>query len=168
MLSGLKIQSEVQSGRIVLDPFSSQQVNPNSYNLRLAETLSVYQDRILNIRSPGEIRQFTIPKTGYTLSPNELYLGHTIEIAGSNHYVPFIEGRSSVGRVGMSVHVTAGFGDIGFIGRWTLEITVQKPLIVYPGLEICQIAFTNIIGDFKLYEGRYKDQVGTIKSLGVT
>jgi len=96
-----------------------------------------------------------------------LYLGTTLEIAGSNCCVPFIEGRSSVGRLGISIHVTAGFGDVGFIGRWTLEISVIHPIRVYAGVEICQIAFTDIVGEFDLYTGRYANQNKVEGSKGV-
>ena len=77
-----------------------------------------------------------------------------------------LEGRSSVGRLGISVHVTAGFGDIGFNGHWTLEITVEQPTAFYPDVEICQIYYHTIKGDYDLYSsGKYQNNTGIQSSL---
>jgi dCTP deaminase len=69
-----------------------------------------------------------------------------------------LEGRSSIGRLGMFIHVTAGFGDVGFSGFWTLEIFVIQPLRIYPGVEICQIYYHNIDGAYDQYKsGKYQN-----------
>ena len=87
-----------------------------------------------------------IPDDGYVLRPGILYLGSTVEEAGSDFYVPCIEGRSSIGRLGISTHVAAGFGDIGFKQRWTLELTVVHPIRIYAGVRICQVYFHCVEG----------------------
>lgn len=76
-----------------------------------------------------------------------------------------IEGRSSIGRMGISIHTTAGFGDIGFEGYWTLEISVIKPVIIYPFIEICQIYYCEVSGDIeKVYKGKYSNSKDIIIS----
>ena len=95
------------------------------------------------------------------MEPGKLYLGRTVEHTKTDSYVPMLEGRSSVGRLGMFVHVTAGFGDVGFNGYWTLEIFVVEPLIIYPEVEICQIYFHTIEGEYQSYvSGKYQNNSG--------
>lgn len=102
---------------------------------------------------------------GIILYPGKLYLGTTIERTHTDFYVPMLNGRSSVGRKGLTIHVTAGFGDIGFDGKWTLEMTVVHPLKIYYGDEICQISFFDIDGDnYYLYNGRYQKQDDVVES----
>jgi deoxycytidine triphosphate deaminase len=78
---------------------------------------------------------------GWLLEPGEFYLGETLETTYCRGLVPKIDGRSTTGRFGVSVHQTAGVGDNGFDGRWTLEITVNVPIILRPGDRICQVYF---------------------------
>ena len=179
VLTGSKIYEEVMNGNIKIDPFDPSRINPNSYNLRFCNTLKVYKRKYyktlemvngfqewvrkeepLDSHSNNETEDIIIPETGFVLEPNELYLGRTIELTGTDMYVPKIDGRSSTGRLGMQVHLTAGFGDIGFHGTWTLEITVPRRLRVYPNDEICQVSFETVYGDTDyLYNGRYQNQV---------
>ena len=77
----------------------------------------------------------------------------TPEYTETDNFIPMLEGRSSVGRLGLFVHITAGFGDIGFKGYWTLEIFCVQPVKIYPGVEICQIFYHSIDGDYDSYEG---------------
>ncbi len=84
-------------------------------------------------------------------------LGRTVEYTKTKNLVPMLEGRSSVGRLGMFVHVTAGFGDVGFEGFWTLEIFCVQPVKIYPNVEICQIYYHNIEGEYEKYiSGKYQ------------
>jgi dCTP deaminase len=172
MLSGKSIEKEVNNGTIIIDPWNESRLNPNSYNLRLDSKLYIYPPQhVLNTRKKYNLEFMQckeIPSQGYILKPGILYLGSTIEYAGSTKYIPCIEGRSSVARVGLSVHLSAGFGDIGFVGRWTLELSVVQPLRIYAGIEICQIMFYSIEGDYNLYNGRYPaNQPGVLPSKGV-
>ena len=103
----------------------------------------------------------TIPEDGYILMPGTLYLGETVEYTETTGYVPKIDGRSTTGRLGIVIHLTAGFGDNGFKGKWTLEITVTHPVIVYPNMEIGQLYFEEIQGDSSMkYDGKYQNQQG--------
>ena len=150
ILSGNKIRSSL-GGDIVIDPFHEEQLNPNSYNLTLHNELLVYEELVLDMRKPNRIRRITIPIEGLVLSPNQLYLGRTAERTETHNLVPQIEGRSSIGRLGLFVHVTAGFGDVGFCGYWTLEMFAVQPVRIYPGVPICQIFYHEISGEFVEY-----------------
>lgn len=102
-----------------------------------------------------------IPETGLVLLPGRLYIGSTVEHTETPHHVPCIEGRSSVGRLGINIHSTAGFGDIGFKGTWTLEISVIEPVRVYPNVRIAQIYYETVTGDIKPYASdKYQGQRG--------
>ena len=166
ILSGKEIAHLYLEGDISIEPFDPKQVNPNSYNLRLHNELYVYTDDVLDMKKPNPVEQIIIPETGYTLQPNTLYLGRTVERTHTDKYVPMLEGRSSVGRLGICIHVTAGFGDVGFNGFWTLELFCIHPVIIYPNTEICQIYYHEIKGDYDLYKsGKYNNNEGIQPSL---
>src|SRR5215469_6759597 len=150
ILSGHEIRRQL--GRsIVIDPYDERQLNPNSYNLTLHDELMTYEELVLDMRRANRVRRITIPPEGLVLNPNQLYLGRTIERTETHNFVPMIEGRSSVGRLGLFVHVTAGFGDVGFCGYWTLEMFAVQPVRIYAGVSICQIFYHQIAGDFTEY-----------------
>lgn len=160
ILSGEEIIKHVKSMNIIIEPFNEKQVGPNSYDFTLSDQLLIYDVDQLDCGVDNPTYSFTIPSSGFKLRPNELYLGCTNERFGSSKYVPWIDGRSSMGRLGLSVHITAGRGDLGFVGRWTLEITVVKPLVVYPNQRIGQVTFFNVEGSKNIqYKGRYQSQL---------
>lgn len=136
---------------IRIDPFNPTQLNPNSYNLSLHNELLVYEEVVLDLKQPNRFRRLTIPAEGLVLSPNQLYLGRTCEYTETHNLVPQIEGRSSIGRLGLFVHVTAGFGDIGFRGYWTLEMFAVQPIRIYPAVQICQIFYHQVCGEICEY-----------------
>lgn len=150
IISGKKIIEEMGNG-IEISPFSLNQVNPNSYNLRLSNKLLIYDEDILDMKKRNNYHIITIPEEGYVLEPNKLYLGRTLEHTKTTKYVPMLEGRSSVGRLGICIHITAGFGDVGFNGFWTLELHCVQPVRIYPFIEICQIYYHTVDGEFVLY-----------------
>ena len=143
ILTAEQILAEL-GNKINIDPFDIRQLNPNSYNLRLADELLVYKEKVLDMKIKNPYELIKIPKEGLLLMPNRLYLGRTVEKTSTRDLVPMLEGRSSVGRLGVSIHETAGFGDIGFTGYWTLEISVVQPTIIYAGVEICQIYYHKV------------------------
>jgi len=160
ILSGLEIEARMGKD-INITPYNPDQLNPNSYNLRLHEELLVYNKHVLDMKVENEASKLTIPATGLRLDPGKLYLGRTLEHTRTDNLVPMLEGRSSIGRLGMFVHVTAGFGDVGFNGYWTLEIFVVQPLIIYPHVEVCQIYFHHIDGAYTKYQsGKYQNNSG--------
>lgn len=150
ILSGQQIKANLGTN-IVIDPFEESQLNPNSYNLTLHNELMVYEEVVLDMCKPNRVRRLTIPPEGLVLGPNQLYLGRTAERTETHNFVPMIEGRSSIGRLGLFVHVTAGFGDVGFCGYWTLEMFAVQPVRIYPGVQICQIFFHEISGSIIEY-----------------
>ena len=165
ILSGKEIQRHMGKD-IVIQPFDPKRLNPNSYNLSLHNQLLVYENRLLDMKIPNPVKTLTIPESGLVLEPDKLYLGRTNEFTQTDRFVPMLEGRSSVGRLGLFIHVTAGFGDVGFAGYWTLEIFCVQPIRIYPNVEICQIYYHDIQGDYEPYQsGKYQNNTGIQPSL---
>lgn len=175
ILSGKEIVRQWAVGNIDITDFDPDKVNPNSYNLKLHEKLLVYDMSkngfILDMKKKLATTEIIIPESGLTLEPGKLYLGRTLEKTRTDNLVPMLEGRSSIGRLGMFIHVTAGFGDVGFNGYWTLEISVIHPLTIYPNIEICQIYYHTVNqkdpGDYITYSsrGKYQDNHGIQASM---
>lgn len=155
ILSGAEIQARLGSD-INISGFEPSRLNPNSYNLTLHDELMVYEEVVLDMAKPNRVRRLTIPDEGLVLSPNQLYLGRTVEKTTTHNLVPQIEGRSSIGRLGLFVHVTAGFGDVGFSGYWTLEMFAVQPVRIYPGVPICQIFYHELRGEITEYASKYQ------------
>jgi dCTP deaminase len=165
ILSGLEIEKK-QGNDIIIKPFNREQLNPNSYNLRLHNELVVYDKSVLDMKKENPHHCVVIPGNGLLIQPGKLYLGRTVEYTETHKFVPMLEGRSSIGRLGLFVHVTAGFGDIGFKGYWTLEMFCVQPIIIYPMIEICQIYYHTISGKYQLYEnGKYQNNKGIQPSM---
>lgn len=165
ILSGQEIKKHMGK-EIIIEPFDEKRINPNSYKLSLAGELLVYDNHVLDMKEPNPVSRIIIPEDGLLLEPNRLYLGRTNEYTSTSRYVPMLEGRSSTGRLGLFIHVTAGFGDIGFSGYWTLEIFCVQPVRIYPNVEICQIYYHDIDGEYELYKsGKYQNNTGIQPSL---
>jgi dCTP deaminase len=181
-LTAKAISEAVEKGEIVIKPFDPAQLNPNSYNVCLGDELGVYipadtpgmaemVDQCIALGSPlpkaqldcrkdNPLHCFKMPEAGVLLHPGKLYLGSTVEFTNTPRHVPFIEGRSSLARLGIKAHITGGFGDIGFRGHWTLEIEVTEPVRIYPFMEFAQVYFHLPSGAIELtYQGKYLDQV---------
>lgn len=162
ILSGLAIRDAIEHGRIRIDPFHSSALNPVSIDLTLGDDALVYYNDIrrLDARANNQsTHRFNLPRRGpephFDLEPGELYLLHTVERVWTDSYVPIIDGKSSIGRLGVQVHMTAGYGDPGFDGQYTLEVTCVRPTRLYPGMRICQMRFETIEGKVELYRGKY-------------
>lgn len=165
ILSGIEIKNKFGK-EIFIDPYNESQVNPNSYNLKLHNELLVYEDLVLDMKKENKARSIIIPPEGLVLEANKLYLGRTIEYTKTDNYVPMLEGRSSIGRLGLFIHVTAGFGDVGFCGYWTLEMFCIQPIKIYAGIEICQIYYHCVEGEYEKYNsGKYQNNSGVQPSL---
>ncbi|MDX8035511.1 dCTP deaminase [Lentzea sp. BCCO 10_0856] len=160
ILTGSEIARQVGLGRIEIDPFHEDQVNPNSYDFRLGFELLVYQDLELDARLPNKVDTITIGESGFTMAPDRVYLGSTVERMGSDHYVPIIRGKSSLGRLGLFVNMTADLIDIGSHNNWTLQFHAVQPLVVYPGMRIGQVTFWVPEGEIELYDGKYQGATG--------
>ncbi len=158
ILSGKEIQQRL-GDQISIEPFEPSRLNPNSYNLTLHDEIMTYEEVVLDMRKCNRFQRLIIPESGLTLQPNKLYLGRTVERTETRELVPMIEGRSSIGRLGLFVHVTAGFGDVGFRGYWTLEMFAIQPIRIYPGVAICQIFYHEVTGELTEYGdgGKYQN-----------
>ncbi len=160
ILSGKDILKRLGKS-IVIKPFEEKRLNPNSYNLRLHDELLVYENGVLDMKRENPARKVKIPAEGMILRPGKLYLGRTLEYTETHGLVPMLEGRSSVGRLGLCIHATAGFGDVGFRGYWTLEMFCVHPIRVYPFVEVCQICYHKIEGEHVPYSSaKYQDNRG--------
>ena len=191
ILSGLEIQAAVKRGDIEIDPFDPGRVdfgdrmNPASYDLTLGSKVAVYSavtrgdfgkpmphlpagynlypgGGCIDAAKKNEVTEYEMPAgEPLYLRPGVGYLMHTAERITTDRYVPIIDGKSSIGRLFAFVHVTAGYGDPGFNGQYTLEVTVVHPLLVYPGMRICQMRFHSIVGEVESYQkkGSYKGEL---------
>jgi dCTP deaminase len=170
MLSGEEIKREVELGRIVIDPYDSSYVKANSYDVRLASLLYRVVDQELDFKKVYQIEEILLPQEGFFLEPGELYLGCTYERTYTPYHIPEYNGRSTTGRYFLFSHITAGFGDIGFNGHWTLEIYVPRRLKIYPLMRIGQINFQTVYGEIKdRYDtlGGHYGEISRVPRLGV-
>ena len=194
VLLGSTIIDEVKNGRIIIEPFIEENIGPNSIDVTLSNKLLTYVkceihkdenginyvkklsdsrgESFLDMASDNRIYELEIPDDGLVLIPGILYLGSTNEKAGSDYYIPMYEGRSSMARLGIQSHLSAGFGDIFFKSNWTLEITVVHPTKIYPNTRFGQVYFHEVnedarkqlISSEKYYKGKYTNQPGPQKS----
>lgn len=139
----------MEAGRIVVEPFDPKCLGTNSYDVHLSKHLAVYTTDVLDAQSHNPIRHFEIPEEGFVLQPGTLYLGSTLEYTESHAHVPFLEGKSSIGRLGIDIHATAGKGDVGFCNHWTLEISCIMPVRVYAGMPVGQLIYFEVEGEIE-------------------
>lgn len=151
ILSDKKILEAIESGQIVIEPFLRECLGTNSYDVHLGKWLATYNDPILDARQHNQITHFEIPEEGFVLRPGTLYLGVTEEYTETHNSVPFLEGKSSVGRLGIDIHATAGKGDVGFCNTWTLEISCTQPVRIYAGMPIGQLIYFLVDGEIERY-----------------
>lgn len=147
ILTDSQILDEMKRGTIVIDPFDPGSLGSNSYDVHLGKTLATYRDEVLDARVHNKVDYLEIPDDGLILLPHRFYLGVTQEYTETHRHVPFLEGKSSIGRLGIDIHATAGKGDIGFCNTWTLEISVKLPVRVYAGMPIGQLIYFEVQGD---------------------
>lgn len=162
ILSDLAILDAMAHGDIVITPFDRANLGTNSYDVHLGPRLAMYMnvggtcaiatDRGVKWSDSLDSREQHVPyfdeiDAGMLLEPGMLYLGSTVEYTETHKHVPFLDGKSSIGRLGIFVHATAGRGDVGFCNHWTLEISVVHPVVVYAGMPIGQLIFFEVSGE---------------------
>ena len=152
ILTDKRILEEIEKGTILIEPFDKESLGTNSYDVHLGRFLGVYKDRVIDAKKHNAIDVFAMPLDGFVLQPGTLYLGVTEEYTETHAHVPFLEGKSSVGRLGIDIHATAGKGDVGFCNTWTLEISCIQPVKVYAGMPVGQLIYFAIEGEI---ENRY-------------
>src|SRR5690554_3897342 len=151
ILSDKAILEEMEKGNIIIEPFNRISLGTNSYDVHLGKHLAIYEDAILDAKKHNKVKHFEIPEEGYILQPGTLYLGVTEEYTESHAHIPFLEGKSSTGRLGIDIHATAGKGDVGFCNTWTLEISCVKPVRIYAGMPIGQLIYFEVKGDIETF-----------------
>ncbi|MBB2151059.1 dCTP deaminase [Pedobacter gandavensis] len=149
ILSDKRILEEIEKGTIIIEPFKPECLGTNSYDVHLGKYLATYTDRVLDAKAHNKIENFEIPKDGFVLQPGTLYLGVTLEYTETHAHVPFLEGKSSTGRLGIDIHATAGKGDVGFCNTWTLEISCAQPVRIYAGMPIGQLIYFGVDGEIE-------------------
>lgn len=163
-LTGPAIEHAVRLGLIEITPFDLAQVAECSYDLRLGDSFLWYEDDVLDAAEPNAYKLRKIGDEGLVLWPGQLYLMHTVERVHTDHFKPSIDGKSSVARLGVQVHLTAGKGEPGFDGQWTLEVVVPhgKQVRVYAGMKIAQVTFQTLVGERRLYDGKKPGGAGYV------
>jgi dCTP deaminase len=151
ILTDKEILNRIASGTIKIEPFERNCLGTNSYDVHLGKTLATYTNRVLDAKKHNTIEYLNIPEEGFVLEPGTLYLGVTEEYTETHDTVPFLEGKSSIGRLGIDIHATAGKGDVGFCNTWTLEISCVQPVRVYAGMPIGQLIYFKVDGAIENY-----------------
>ena len=146
ILTDTEINKAIESGKIIITPFNPSNLGSNSYDITISNKLKIYDEYILDVKKQPRTIDIEIPENGFELKPGELYLATSNEYTETHGLVPFCEGKSSLGRFGLNIHQTAGKGDIGFCGHWTLELTTIKPIRIYPKLKIAQLIYFGAFG----------------------
>lgn len=196
VLSEIEILRLIDSGDIKIEPFIKDNINPASVDLTLAPACKVYTKEAIpkplqyfshndsfiedwiNFENPDHLDckihnktlQFNIPETGFTLLPGHLYLFSCNEkIKIPRELCAEVDGKSSIGRLGVKIHITAGFLDPGFEGSLVLEIETTYPIKIYPNMKICQIKYHMLLGkvaeDYSQKKGsKYMNQEGVVES----
>ena len=157
ILSDNRILEEIEKKTIIIKPYNREKLGSNSYDVHLGKNLAMYVDDVLDAKKHNKVRHFEIPEEGFVLDPKQLYLGVTLEYTETHAHVPFLEGKSSTGRLGIDIHATAGKGDVGFCGNWTLEISVKQPVKIYAGMPIGQLIYFPVEGETAVKYNQKKD-----------
>jgi dCTP deaminase len=165
ILTGPQIRASVEDGDIVICPFRKRQMAPNAYDFRLGNRCCIYTAKTIDAAVANRTRTFTIPKDGFVLRPERIYLVNIEETMGSRRFVPIIRGRSSVGRLGVFIDITADLIDLGSINQWTLQLHAVQPVRVYPGMLIGQVTFWRTYGRRTQYRGKYAQLPSPVPSL---
>ncbi len=174
VLSDRTIREEIASGRLVIDPFDDALVQPSSVDLRVANEFRVFRNNrqaFIDPREPeGDLTELVTVADDepFVLHPGEFVLGSTLERVGiPGDLVARLEGKSSLGRLGLLIHSTAGYIDPGFEGNITLEFSnvASLPVLIRPGMRIGQISFLQMTTPVdKPYSGKYLGQQGPTAS----
>jgi dCTP deaminase len=165
ILSDKEILRHIEEGNILIEPFRRECLGSNSYDVHLGRYLATYKHRVLDARAKNEIEEIIIPEEGFVLQPGTLYLGVTEEYTETHKHVPFLEGKSSVGRLGLDIHATAGKGDVGFCNTWTLEISCIMPVRIYAGMPIGQLIYFEVRGEVENPYNKKKNAKYTKRSI---
>jgi dCTP deaminase len=179
ILSDRTIKEELNAGRIVIEPFDEGSIQPSSVDLRIDRFFRVFRNHAMgyidvrqNLEELTELVEVPADDV-FILHPGEFVLGSTLErVRIPTDLVARLEGKSSLGRLGLLIHSTAGFVDAGFDGQLTLELSnvATLPITLYPGMKIGQISFIRMTSDADRPYGsgtlgsKYQGQIGPVPS----
>lgn len=159
MLNNRAINKELKRGSIYVDN-GEKNLDRNFINIKLGSTLKVYDAPALQVTKKTPVKEIIIPENGLVLMPNRLYIGATEEYTKTYGFVPMLTGNDELAAAGIKTHITAGFGDNGFEGTWTLEIECAMPITVFSGMPMGSIYYVPILGEGDiLYRGKYFKQI---------
>ena len=164
ILTDKRILECIDKGDIVIEPFRRECLGTNSYDVHLGKTMAIYEDEVLDAKKHNRIKYIEIEEDGYVLQPGTLYLGVTEEYTETHSTVPFLEGKSSIGRLGIDIHATAGKGDVGFCNTWTLEISCVHPVRVYAGMPVGQLIYFLVEGEVENFYNKKKNAKYTART----
>jgi dCTP deaminase len=174
VLSDRTIREHLASGRLVIDPYDPSLVQPSSVDIRVSSQFRVFHNNrqpYIDVRRPLEDLTDVVVMSGdepFILHPGEFVLGSTLErVAIPDDLVARLEGKSSLGRLGLLIHSTAGYIDPGWDGQITLELSnvARLPITIYPGMPIGQISFLTLTTPVdQPYRGKYQGQSGPTAS----
>ena len=150
ILTDLAILKAMEEGDILVEPYNRNCLGTNSYDVHLSKYLACYIDDVIDAKKHNQVEHFEIADDGIVLQPGKTYLGSTLEYTETRSFVPFLEGKSSVGRLGIDIHATAGKGDVGFCNHWTLEISVSQPVRIYAAMPIGQLIYFKVEGEVEV------------------
>ena len=150
ILTDLAILNAMEEGDILVEPYNRNCLGTNSYDVHLSKYLACYIDDVIDAKKHNQVEHFEIADDGIVLQPGKTYLGSTLEYTETRSFVPFLEGKSSVGRLGIDIHATAGKGDVGFCNHWTLEISVSQPVRIYAAMPIGQLIYFKVEGEVEV------------------
>ena len=164
ILTDKQILIAIDKGEIVVEPYDRSCLGTNSYDVHLSKYLATYENEVLDAKKHNTVNHFEIPEEGFVIQPGTLYLGATLEYTETHATVPFLEGKSSVGRLGIDIHATAGKGDVGFCNHWTLEISCVHPVRVYAGMPVGQLIYFMVDGESENYYNKKKNAKYNLKT----
>ena len=164
ILSKDSILKNINDNKIQIETFNKAQLNPNSYDVTLGNRLLVYKENFVDTSKKNPTDEITISEKGFELKKNHFYVGHIAEYIGSDCFVPILHGKTSIAKLGLFIHITANLIDIGNHCNFSLQLYPTENIVVYPGMRIAQISFWKVLGDVKLYNGKYKGVVGPASS----
>ena len=170
ILTGQEIKNQIRNGHIRIGKFDEKRIQPNSYDVTLGDKISFYTlndyfdandyyEPYLDSAKENSMITKLIPDDGYILLPQTLYLVETVESVWSDKYIVELSGTSSLARLGITVHKTAGYANIGHEFKWILEVEVTHPVKIYRDMKIGQMYFHTSEGENSIqYSGKYKDK----------
>lgn len=164
ILTGSEIEAMRNAGQIVVEPYDSQYLEPNSYGFHLGEKLLKLGDDVVDPMNPASTTEIMIPEDGFVLEPRAFYLGYTFERIGGVRFSAELFANHSTAAMGMWVQTSAPLGHVGAVINWTLEICTTQAVRVYPRMRLGKICFWQNYGHIDKYEGRYTGSLSVVAS----